>query len=200
MNTRTPPMQDATLIDALNQATSLELYQLSMLLERLITDPRRIVAVRKDLHLGQVVRFYDGRRDTMREGRIIEMRDAQVTLHDTQQRVQWKLPYAAIEPPQSAVQPDPATPPAQPTPPASPRPTRADFARGDKVSSPIVICRRTSASSPAATPRPPPSTRARPPGACPTDTCDGSSTSDCHARFSAVKRRGRPDRHSQVAS
>ena len=134
MNTRTPPMQDATLIDALNQATSLELYQLSMLLERLITDPRRIVAVRKDLHLGQVVRFYDGRRDTMREGRIIEMRDAQVTLHDTQQRVQWKLPYAAIEPPQSAVQPDPATPPAQPTPPASPRPTRADFARGDKVS------------------------------------------------------------------
>ena len=25
---------------------------------------------------------------TMREGRIVEMRDAQVTLHDTQQRVQ----------------------------------------------------------------------------------------------------------------
>jgi len=134
MNTRTPPMQDATLIDALNQATSLELYQLSALVERLMTDPRRIVAVRRDLHLGQVVRFYDGRRDTMREGRIIEMRDAQVTLHDTQQRVHWKLPYAAIEPPQSAAQPGPATPPAQPTPPASPRPTRADFARGDKVS------------------------------------------------------------------
>nr|AGJ70663.1 hypothetical protein [Comamonas sp. 7D-2] len=72
MNARMPPMQDAVLIDALNQATSLELYQLSALVERLITDPRRIVAVRKDLHLGQVVRFYDGRRDTMREGRIVE--------------------------------------------------------------------------------------------------------------------------------
>jgi len=134
MNARTPPMQDATLIEALNQATSLELYQLSALLERLITDPRRIVAVRKDLHLGQVVRFYDGRRDTMREGRIVEMRDAQVTLHDTQQRVQWKLPYAAIEPPQSAAQPGPPATPNPPTPPASPKPTRADFARGDKVS------------------------------------------------------------------
>ena len=97
MNARTPPMQDAALIDALNQTTSLELYQLSALVERLMTDPRRIVAVRKDLHLGQVVRFYDERRDTMREGRIVEMREAQVTLHDTQQRVQWKLPYAAID-------------------------------------------------------------------------------------------------------
>ncbi|WP_256354634.1 MULTISPECIES: hypothetical protein [unclassified Variovorax] len=48
--------------------------------------------------------------------------------------MQWKLPYAAIEPPQSAPQPGPATPPTSPTPPAAPRPTRADFARGDKVS------------------------------------------------------------------
>ena len=74
MNARTPPMQDSALIDALSQATSLELYQLSALVERLITNPRRIVAVRKDLHLGQLVRFYDGSRDTMREGRIVEMR------------------------------------------------------------------------------------------------------------------------------
>jgi hypothetical protein len=69
MKARTPPMQDAALIEVLNQATSLELYQLSALVKRLITDPRRIVAVRKDLHLGQVVRLYDGRRDTMCEGR-----------------------------------------------------------------------------------------------------------------------------------
>ena len=134
MSARTPPMQDATLIEALNQATSLELYQLSALVERLITDPRRIVAVRKDLHLGQIVRFYDGRRDTMREGRIVEMRDAQLTLHDAQQQLQWKLPYAAIEPPPPDAQPRPQTPPASPPPAVSPKPTRADFARGDKVS------------------------------------------------------------------
>ncbi|MEJ8852893.1 hypothetical protein [Variovorax rhizosphaerae] len=43
---RTPPMQDQTLVDALDNATSLELIQLSMLVERLLTDPRRIVALR----------------------------------------------------------------------------------------------------------------------------------------------------------
>jgi len=47
MTTRMPPMQDAALIDALNNATSLELYQLASLIDRLITDPRRIVAIRK---------------------------------------------------------------------------------------------------------------------------------------------------------
>ena len=84
MNVRTPPRQDATLIEALNNATSLELFQLSVLLERLMSDPRRIVAARKDLHLGQVVCFYDERHDKMREGRIVEMKDAQLTLHDMQ--------------------------------------------------------------------------------------------------------------------
>jgi hypothetical protein len=134
MNARPPPMQDATLIEELNNATSLELYQLAALVERLMTDPRRIVAVRKDLHLGQVVRFYDGRRDTMREARIVEMRDALVTLHDLQQHVQWKLSYAAIEPPESGAKPQSPTPPTPPSPAASPKLTRADFARGDKVS------------------------------------------------------------------
>lgn len=61
------------------------------------------------------------------------MRDAQVTLHDMQQRVQWKLPYAAIEPAQPGAQtPSPAQTPAASAVPR--RPTRADFARGDKVS------------------------------------------------------------------
>lgn len=57
MTNRTPPMQDAVLIEAMNRATSLELYQLSALLDRLMTDPRRIVDIRRHLHLGQVVRF-----------------------------------------------------------------------------------------------------------------------------------------------
>lgn len=130
MTTRTPPMQDAALIDALNRATSLELYQMGALIERLMTDPRRIVAIRKDLHLGQVVRFYEARSDKILLGRIVDMRDTSLTLQGTEFRGEWKLPYAAIEPPQPGVRPEPAPP----APPAAPKPTRADFGRGDKVS------------------------------------------------------------------
>lgn len=126
---RTPPMQDATLIDALNNATSLELYQLASLVERLMSDPRRIVAIRKDLHLGQTVRFYEARHDRLLQGRIVDMRDTSLTVQATEYRGAWKLPYAAIEPPRPGTK-TPAAPPA----PSAPRPTRADFHRGEKVS------------------------------------------------------------------
>ena len=125
------PSIDARVLEALQQASSLELYQLSTVIERLLADPRRILAVRKDLHLGQTVRFMDWRDGSLREGKVVAMRDTQVTLHDLRERREWKLPYAAIEPPQ----PDPAAHPqaAEPEPPAAPRPTRNDFRCGEKV-------------------------------------------------------------------
>lgn len=131
MTERMPPMRDAVLIDSLNNATTLELYQLVTLVERLMTDPKRIVAIRKELHLGQVVRIYDGRADVMRPARIIEMRDTQLTVQGTEHRFEWKLPYAAVEPGRSGDRPQEPVAPAKPAP---PKPTRADFNRGDKVS------------------------------------------------------------------
>ena len=122
---------DPRVLDALQHASSLELFQLSTLIERLLADPRRIIAVRKDMNLGQTVRFVDWRDGSLREGKVVAMRDTQVTLQDLRERKEWKLPYAAIEPPL----PDPATRPqaVAPEPPAAPRPTRNDFRCGEKV-------------------------------------------------------------------
>ena len=122
---------DPRVLDALQNASSLELFQLSTLIERLLADPRRIIAVRKDMNLGQTVRFVDWRDGSLREGKVVAMRATQVTLQDLRERKEWKLPYAAIEPPL----PDPATRPqaVAPEPPAAPRPTRNDFRCGEKV-------------------------------------------------------------------
>ena len=125
------PGIDPRVLDALQNASGLELFQLSTLIERLLADPRRIIAVRKDMNLGQTVRFVDWRDGSMREGKVVAMRDTQVTLQDLRERKEWKLPYAAIEPPL----PDPETRPqaVAPEPPAAPRPTRNDFRCGEKV-------------------------------------------------------------------
>ena len=168
---RTPPMQDATLIEALSNATSLELYQLAALVERLMGDPRRIVAIRKDLHLGQTVRFYEARHDRLLLGRIVDLRDTSLTVQASEYRGEWKLPYAAIEPPE----PGAKAPAAAPAPPSTPRPTRADFSRGAKVS---FTDRSTSASSRVATPRRPASIATVPRGACPTQRSGTCSTFD----------------------
>jgi hypothetical protein len=121
---------DPKLIEALNRASSLELFQLSTLVDRMLSDPRRIIAVRTNMHMGQVVRFLDWRSGQMRSGRVIAMGDTNVTLHDEATRNQWKLPYAAVETPSAqsttAQQPPHAPPPV--------KPGRGDFRCGEKVS------------------------------------------------------------------
>lgn len=121
---------DPKLLDALSRASSLELFQLQTIIERMLADPKRIIAVRINMHLGQTVRFLDWRDGQMRSGKVVEMRDTQVVLHEATTRREWKLPYAAIEPPATGAAP----PPAQAAPPAAmPLPQRDDFRRGDKV-------------------------------------------------------------------
>ncbi|MDM0071647.1 hypothetical protein [Variovorax sp. J31P207] len=126
-----PQGTDPKLIDALNRASSLELFQLSAIIERMLADPRRIIAVRTNMNLGQTVRFLDWRDGQLRNGKVVAMKDTQVTLHEEGTRREWKLPYTAVEPPgpSSAT----ATAPARPAPPKN-MPARGDFRCGEKVS------------------------------------------------------------------
>jgi hypothetical protein len=121
---------DPKLLDALGRASSLELFQLQAIIERMLADPKRIIAVRTNMHLGQTVRFLDPRDGRMRDGKVVQMRDTQVVLHEAATRREWKLPYAAIEPPPAGAAP---TQPATAKPETAPLPRRDDFRCGDKV-------------------------------------------------------------------
>lgn len=69
------------------------------------------------MHLGQTVQFLDWRDGQMRSGKVVEMRDTQVVLHELATRREWKLPYAAIEPiaaDAAPVQPDQQSRPRYP--------------------------------------------------------------------------------------
>jgi hypothetical protein len=123
------PGVDPRLLEVLGRASSLELFQLSAVIERMLADPKRILAVRKDLHLGQAVRFLDWRDGQMREGTVVAMKDTQVMVQEQQTRRTWALPYTALEPPQPGARRAPEPEPAQ-----MPRPSRNDFRCGEKVS------------------------------------------------------------------
>jgi hypothetical protein len=122
------PGIDARLLELLQQASNLQLFQLNSVIERMLADPRRILLVRKELHLGQAVRFMDWRDGQMRTGRVIAMKDAQLTLQEDGTRSAWTVPYTALELPARAARPAPAPEPASP-----PRATRNDFRCGEKV-------------------------------------------------------------------
>lgn len=122
------PGVDPRLLEVLGRASSLELFQLGSVIERMLADPKRIVQIRKDLHLGQTVRFMDWRDGRMRAGKVLAMKDTQATIHEDGTRRSWSVPYAAIEPPAPMAQPASA-----PEPQAPPRPSRNDFRCGEKV-------------------------------------------------------------------
>lgn len=125
----TAPHIDPRMLEALSQASNLELALLNHAVERMLADPRRIVQVRKDLHLGQTVRFLDGRSGQMRSGKVVEMKDMQATIHEGGARSSWSVPYTSIEPPM----PGAPQAPDLPEPTQAPRPGRNDFRCGEKV-------------------------------------------------------------------
>lgn len=126
MNT---PGIDPRLLEVLGRASSLELFHRNSVIERMLADPKRIMQVRLRMHLGQTVRFLDWRDDRMRTGKVLAMKDTQVTIHEDGTRNSRTLPYAAIEPPV----PGASKPATSPEPPAPPRPSRNDFRCGEKV-------------------------------------------------------------------
>ena len=89
----TTPGIDARLLELLQQASNLQLFQLNSVIERMLADPRRILQVRKELHLGQTVRFMDWRDAQMRLGTVVAMKDTQLTIQEQATRSAWRGPF-----------------------------------------------------------------------------------------------------------
>ena len=120
-------VMDTRLLDALRNAPTLDLYELSLAISQMMSDPKRILDVRRHLHLGAHVMYFDHRRGTLAPGRVLQLLPKQATVQDDMTRTQWKRPYAAIvvDPAQRG------TPDVPPVPP--PRPSLPDFKPGDTV-------------------------------------------------------------------
>ena len=88
---------DPRMIEALQGASSLQLYQLKAMIESMLADPRRGLAARANLHLGQSVRFVDFRDGQMRSGKIIAMKDTQATVLEQGTKRTWKIPCVAMQ-------------------------------------------------------------------------------------------------------
>ena len=121
------------LVRNLPQAESLDLYRLGYAIRALCNEPRRILAVRSRLHTGMVVRFFDDIDGVFRNGRIVALRDRDMTIDETDRNMRHThMPYVAIDfDGQAPVEPEVVD---QPRPGLDQnRVTRADFKVGDSV-------------------------------------------------------------------
>lgn len=117
--------------EALQGASSIQLYQMRALIDTMLGDTKRTIASRVALHLGQAVRFIDHRTGQSRRGKVIAKHDTQATVLEESVRRSWKIPYVAIEPALSAPgeQAKAYDPPPEPAKPQG----RVEFKLGDKV-------------------------------------------------------------------
>jgi hypothetical protein len=124
----------AKLVAALPQASSLDLYRLEYAVQRLRSEPQRILAIRRRLHLGMTVHFFSAHDGTMHTGRIVALRSSDVTIDDAHQNARWSgVPFAALDL-QAADSVEVEIVDAVKPRPMPKRLTRADFSVGDTVS------------------------------------------------------------------
>ncbi|NLF54342.1 MAG: hypothetical protein GX576_08115 [Thauera phenolivorans] len=90
---------DPATLEALNRARSLELFHLSTVIERLMTDPARIVQIRLHLNLGQRVRFVDwkapGAALELRIGTIVRINQKTASV-DCEDERGWRVPFGRL--------------------------------------------------------------------------------------------------------
>ena len=123
----------AVLVRNLPQAESLDLVRLEYVIRALYAEPKRALAIRMQLHLGMMVRFFGRNTGVFHSGRIVAMNDHGVTIDEPALNLRHtNIPYAAIDL-KTPVQPEVEIIDAPHTPPAAKAPTRANFKRGDRV-------------------------------------------------------------------
>jgi len=121
------------MIEALESASSLQLYQLKALIEGMLADPRRGMAARASLHLGQAVQFVDFRDGQMRRGKIIAMKDTQATVLEEGTKRTWKIPCVAMQGHTDAARRTGQAPYEAPADPITAATKAREFQRGDTV-------------------------------------------------------------------
>lgn len=124
---------DPNMIDALQGASSLQLYQLKAMIEGMLADPSRGLAARASLHLGQPVRFVDFRNGQMRRGKIIAFRDVQATVLEHGTKRTWKIPCVSMQGYTEAERPDEPAAYVPPPEPAHATTKTREFQQGDTV-------------------------------------------------------------------
>ncbi len=89
-------MNYTEIIKSLNNASAFDLYRMRSAIDRVLDEPRWLQSVQVRLKLGQEVQYFDPRANTLRRGRLLEMRRKQAVVLDSDDARRWLISYAAI--------------------------------------------------------------------------------------------------------
>ena len=89
-------MNYTALLEALQQASGFELFRLRAAIDRALSAPERIDAIRRCIKRGQRIEYFDARDNRMYRGQVFEMRNTTLVIMDFDRPAKLLIDYAAI--------------------------------------------------------------------------------------------------------
>jgi hypothetical protein len=83
-------------LKALNQASAFELYRMRAAIDRVLDEPRWLLAIQSRLRIGGSIEYFDSQANALRWGQILELRRKQAVILDKDDGRRWLIPYVAI--------------------------------------------------------------------------------------------------------
>ncbi|MDO8789321.1 MAG: hypothetical protein Q7J42_14715 [Sulfuritalea sp.] len=89
-------MNFSDVLKALNGASAFELYRMRAAIDRVLDEPRWMLAVQSRIQVGRAVEYFDPQSNTLRHGQVLELRRKQAVVLDKDDGRRWLISYAAI--------------------------------------------------------------------------------------------------------
>ncbi|CCE25585.1 MULTISPECIES: hypothetical protein [Methylotuvimicrobium] len=80
-------------IKMLDTASPFDLYRLNVAIRRMLDDPKRISAIKRELRIGQEVEYFDAVHNAPIKAILLECNKTKVLVQNLTDGKRWKLPY-----------------------------------------------------------------------------------------------------------
>ena len=90
------PVNYSDINQAIAHATSFDLYRLQSAIARLLDDPQRITAVKRRIHPGDEVEYFDASENRIVNARLLKFQRTRVLVQNLDDQVEWSIPYYAL--------------------------------------------------------------------------------------------------------
>ncbi|WP_299735011.1 hypothetical protein [uncultured Endozoicomonas sp.] len=100
MNKSTPPakqsMDYAQLLEALNQASTFDLFRLSSMINRELDSSERIDRIKAALTIGQKLSYFDSNSNSLHDCEVLQLNQKRALVLDFSDGKRWKVPYYTL--------------------------------------------------------------------------------------------------------
>jgi hypothetical protein len=84
------------IVRVLDRATGFDLYRLYVAIGRMLEDPKRITEVKRRIHPGDNVEYFDIAENRTIQARLVKFQRTRVLVENLYDRERWSIPYYAI--------------------------------------------------------------------------------------------------------